>query len=182
MGVEILKRKRRCRLFPLLHRIDQLKQLATVDDFDEWFPHFIAGHHVDGRSVVEAEAVAEIAIRLHFGSEFALRIDREGKVNLVVGGEFFGESMQIIFADFKLVLKHGIAELFAELFRMSVEVAREYSGVVGPRMHLQRKIVDHDRDVVGSRRFLDQRVRAGTIRAFEIFEHHDGNLRTLGRP
>ena len=166
----------------LFHGIDQLKQLAAIDNLDEGLTDLVVRHHIDCRRMVEPQAVAEIAIGFHLGGQLSLRIDGEGQIELVLSGKLLREGMKVVFADFELVLETRVPEFIADLFLMSVKVARKYGGVIGPGVHLQRKIVHHHRNMVSPRRLLNQRVGAGAVRAFQIFKYHNGNLRTLGRP
>ncbi len=49
-------------LLALLHCVDQLKQLAAIHNFNEWLANTLVRNHINCRSVVQGETVAQTAI------------------------------------------------------------------------------------------------------------------------
>ncbi len=143
----------------------------TVDYLDKGHAIRLVGDHPNGRRVLDADALAEIDVRLDFGSQLLLRVDHKGKRNAMLLGEFFREimnrgrgsrrgtcwSFRGSFArgiNQLLVGKDRIAKIIAKLFRLGVEPARIHRRVKAPGVKGQRKIVTHPGNMVLGRSVL----------------------------
>ncbi len=165
----------------IFHGVNQLKKLGAVYYFDEGLALGLVADHIDRRSVIDADTLAQIFVLSDAFGELALRIDRKGQINFVVGGELFSEGSESGRRDLGLVLEDVVAEVVAELLGVSVEVARDESGVVRPVVHGQREVVAHDRNFVRFGGFLDEGRGAATVRALQVLEHDDGDLGAFRR-
>src|SRR5579864_823678 len=112
-----------------LYRLNQLKQLAGVGNFHEWPRGILAADHVDRRGVLDANFAPQFLISSDLGCELALRIDHERQVGFVIGGKLLREALQVIGRYFRLVLENVVAELIAEIFALSVEIARDHRSI-----------------------------------------------------
>ena len=164
----------------LFHGVDKGVELTSVDYLYEGFAVGFVADHVDRRRVLKVKAVAEIAVGGDLGGKFALGVDYEREGEFVVGGEFFGEGMEIVFSDFELVGEALVAKFVADFFGVGVEIAGEDRGFEGPLVEGQREVVADYRDAVGFGGFFEERGGAGAVGAFEIFEDHDGDLGSFG--
>jgi len=61
-----------------------LKQLGAIDDFDEGSALAVGCGYPDGGGVLDADALAECVVSLDGGGEFALGIECEGELDVVV--------------------------------------------------------------------------------------------------
>ena len=123
-----------CSFLFLFHGVDQGEELAAVDNFHEGLALSPVADHVNGGRVLEFDALAEVAVGAHLIGEFALGIDYESQIHLVLGGEFFRKGAEVVFIDFQLMGETLVTELIAQLLGMRVEVAGKDSGVEGPRV------------------------------------------------
>ena len=71
--------------------VDELVELAAVDDLDEGRALAVGGDDPDGGRVLDADALAEGVVGLHLGGQLALRIDGEGQGDAVALRELLGE-------------------------------------------------------------------------------------------
>ena len=71
--------------------VDDLVELAAVDDFDEGRGVGAVGDDPDGGGVLDADALAESVVGFDFSVQLALGIDGEGQGDVVLLGELFGE-------------------------------------------------------------------------------------------
>ena len=72
--------------------------------------------HVHRGRVIEIDGLAQVAVGVHLGGELALRIDHEGEIYFVCGGELLGIAAQVLGIDLDLVLEDIVAELVAQSF------------------------------------------------------------------
>src|SRR5579871_3261331 len=98
-----------------LHVVNDLVELGAVGDFDER-PRRRGAHDIDRWSVLQADARARSLIGADAFGEFALRIHREGQLNLVLVRELLRIAAQVGGRDRRLVLVDVEAELVAHLF------------------------------------------------------------------
>jgi len=68
------------------------------------------------------------------------------------------------------MLEDGIAELVADCLRMRIEEARQHGSIVCPGMHLEREVVAHHGNLVGTGRLFHERGSARAIGTFEVLE------------
>src|SRR6266550_983215 len=80
------------------------------------------------------------------------------------------------------MLEDGIAELVADWLRMRIEEARQHGSIVCPGMHLEREVVAHHGNLVGTGRLFHERGSARAIGTFEVLEDHDCYRGTFGGP
>jgi hypothetical protein len=88
---------------------------------------------------------------------------------------------QILWINLKLVRENEVPEFVAQLFRARVEVARHYGRLVRPIVHGQGKVMTHQGNFVGLRSLLENWRDAAALRALEVLENHECNLRPLRR-
>ncbi len=132
--------------------------------------------------MLDAHALTEGVVRLHFRGKLALRIDREGESHAVFLGEFLSELGQNIrVGNGYLVGENGVAVVIAQLFAFGVEPARVDCGVEAPGVERQREIMADPRNVVLGSGLFKERVGAGAVRAFHVFPFDDGHPGAGGR-
>src|SRR5581483_1470161 len=98
-----------------LHRLDRLKQLAGIGDFHERLCRILAAHNVDRRGVLNVDLAPDFFVGIDLSGKLALRIDYERQFDLVLGGEFLREVLQVVRHDLRLVLEDKIPKLIAEI-------------------------------------------------------------------
>jgi len=104
--------------------VDELEELAAVDDLDEGRALGVGGDDPDSGSMFDADALAERVIGLDQFGQLALGIDGEGQGEVAAGGKLFSEIAQDIRADDRgLIRKDLVAILVAQNLAVGVEPA-----------------------------------------------------------
>ena len=159
--------------------VDDLVELAGVEDFDERGASGLAGDDPDGWGVVDADALAQGFVGLDLSVVGALGVYGEGqRTYFVVVGEFFGELAQ----DFEggdggLVGEDLVAVIVAELFGLGVEEAGVDGGLGAPGVVREREVVANPRNLVLIGGLAKERVFVAADRALHVFEFDDGHAR-----
>src|SRR6185369_17866766 len=81
---------------PLLHRINQLIQLAPIHHFNEGFPARLVADHVDRRRVIQADARTQVFIGINERCQLSIWIHHERQIDALLAGKFLGEAAQIV--------------------------------------------------------------------------------------
>jgi hypothetical protein len=68
-------------------------------------------------------------------ASFPWGINHKRQVGFVIRGKSLCEALQVVRSDLRLVLKNIIAKLVAEVFRLSIEVARDHRRIERPVVH-----------------------------------------------
>src|SRR5579864_7389767 len=165
-----------------LHGLDQLEQLGGVGDFHKRPRGILAADHIDRRRVLDANFAPQFLVGGDLGRELALRIDDERQVGLVIGSKLLRETLQVIRRYFRLVLENVVAELVAEIFALSVEVARDDRSIERPVVHWQRKVMSHERYLVRLCRLLLQWRVASAFGTLQVLKHNQRYWRAFWRP
>src|SRR5271157_3910470 len=79
--------------------VDELEELAAVDDLDEGRALGVGGDYPDGGGVLDADALAESVVGLDQFGQLALRVDGKGQGEVVAGGKLLSELEQDFRAD-----------------------------------------------------------------------------------
>src|SRR5581483_6844168 len=158
---------------------DQLKQLATVHHLHERLTGTSIGYDVNGRRVLNGDALPERAVLFDGISQFALRIEHERQTGVVFLGESLSERAQVAGRDLRLVLEDELTELGAQLRRFALEVLRQYGCVEGPIVLRQGEVVADDGDPVFAPSFFDQRRGAGAVGALQVLKNDQGDIASL---
>ncbi len=98
----------------LFYRINCLKELPDVRDlYIGRVCLGFAADHINRRSLVDSNPVAEVAVGVNLCGQLALRIKDKRQIYFVIGGKFFRERAQVARIDFQLMLKNIVAKIIA---------------------------------------------------------------------
>ena len=139
-------------------------------------------HHVKRGSVLQFDFLPQFFVGIHEGSEFAIGINHERQINFVLGGKLLRIAAQVLRSHFQLIRENIVTKLIAQRLRMRIKIAGQDRRVIRPAMKRQRKIVDHEGNLIRSRGLFHQRRSAAAIGTLQIFEHHNSYTRALRRP
>jgi hypothetical protein len=163
------------------HGVDQLEELGAIDYLDERLALGFVADHINGRCVIDTDALAQILVLSNSFRQLTLGIDRERQINFVICGEFLCEGAQGWRRDLRLVLKNVVAEFVPELFGVRIEITRYQGGVVRPVVHREREVVADDGNLVSSCSFFDEGRGAAAVGALQVFEDNESNLGAFRR-
>jgi hypothetical protein len=160
--------------------VDELEELAAVDDLDEWRGAVGAvSDDPNGGSVIDADALAERPIGVHLRRKLTHGIDSEGQGNAVAGRKLVGKLAELIGSlDGDLVGKDVVAVVVSELFVLGVEKAGIDGGLETPGMVRQWEIVTQPWNVVFGRGLHENRIGAGALGALHVGKLENGDTRT----
>ena len=162
--------------------VDGLEEFVVVLDFDEGQTFGAGGGDPDGGGVLDSDALAEGEVGFDGGGEGALRVEGEGELDVVAGGEFLGELLQNVEGgDGGLVGEDLIAVLVAEGFGFGVEPAGVDGGLSAPRVVGEREVVADEGDVVLHGGLADDGVDVAADGALHVFKLDDGYAGSGGR-
>jgi len=125
--------------------------------------------------VLDADALAECVVSLDGGGEFALGIECEGELDVVVLCVVLSELAQDVErGDGGLAGKDGVAIIVAQLLAFGVEPAGIDGGLEAPRMEWEGEVVANPGDVVFGCGVFEDDVGVGAVGALHVFEFNDG--------
>ena len=156
--------------------VDELEELAAVDDLDEGRGVSGVGDDPDGGGVLDADALAEGVVGFDFLGEAAHGIDGEGQSDAVGGGEALREVLELAGGfDGDLVGEDLVAIVVAEGFAFGVEEAGVDGGLEAPGVLGEREVVADPGDVVLCGGLFEEGVGLGAVGALHVFELDDGD-------
>ena len=162
--------------------VDELEEAAAVDDLDEGRGVGGVGDDPDGGGVLDADALAKIAVGLDCLCEMAHGIDGEGQGDAVLGGELLRELLEIGGGfDGGLVGEDFVTIVVAEGLAFGVEEAGVDGGLEAPVVLREREVVADPGDVVLGGGVFEERVGAGAVGALEVVKLDDGDASAGGR-
>jgi hypothetical protein len=157
--------------------VDHLEELTVVEHFAIGRASAARGDDPDGGRMLYADALAKLLVSLYLGGELALRIDHEGQLLAMTGGELLRESGKLLARfDRTLIGEDRVAILVAEIFAFGVEPARVHGCLGAPRMEGQGKVVADPRDVVLGLGLDEQGIGLRAHGAFHVIEFDDGHF------
>ena len=156
--------------------VDELVEAAAVYDFDKRRRVGGAGDDPDGGRVLNADALAQIAVILDLLREPAHGIDGERQCDAVLGRKLLRELLEIDGSlNGRLVGEDFVAVFVAEGLAFGVEEAGVDGGLEAPVVLRQGEVVADPWDVVFGRGVFEEWVGAGAVRALKVFKLDDGD-------
>jgi hypothetical protein len=135
------------------------------------------GDDEDTRRLSKADALAQSVVSMDLGGKEAAGVDNERHYATVRLEILLREGVEVFLRrDRGLICEYGAAILFSGLRRdLILDVACDDGGVKAPDVHLERKVMTNERDLVLVHGCVDDREGAGAGGALEILELVDGD-------
>ncbi len=160
-------------------RVDRLVKQSRIHDLGP----SLVGHDEDGRSLRQADTIAQRLVRLHLLRKQTAGIHHERHALAMCLEPPPRKRLQVILAgDAHLIGEDIATEILRNLGRhLVLEIARRYRRIEAPDVHAQRVIMPHQRDMVPLDRLVHDRKRVRARGALQVFELVDRHLRTCRR-